>query len=154
MYTFRAAAVAITLLSAPALAIAQESDSTEIDISKIYEVNELVDGRPVLDSLPTLLDCPKFDPRNIRGDETTFSFERRPEIERGGGGVIEATLEYIVDRGGKVERRNIKVVRSSHREYERTLEYWVKECQYNPGKIGDTPVRVRMRRDVKLRLDR
>ena len=154
MSTLRTAAAALAVMIVPAMATAQESDSTTVDTKRIYEVGEIVNGRPVLDSVPTLLNCPKFNPQDLRGDETTFSFERAPTIERGGGGIIEATLEYIVDVGGKVERRNIKVVRSSHREYERSLEYWVRDCKYNPGKIGKTPVRVRVRRDVKLRIDR
>ena len=150
MRTLRTATAVLALLGAPALATAQESDSTTVDVSKIYEPDEVINGRPALDSL---LNCPKFDPRNISGNEMTFSFERAPEVEHGGG-VIEATLEYVVDRGGKVERRNIKVIRNTHREYERSLEYWVRDCRYNPGKIGETAVRVRLRRDVKLRVNR
>ena len=151
MRTRAIVALASLFLAIPATSSAQEEQRQEVDIKKIYDATDTLSTE--VDSLPVQLNCPKYDPKNVRGDATTFSFERRPELEAGGG-MVEATMELVIGRDGKVERRLINVVQTSDRRLDRSLEYWVRSCRYRPGMIGDEKVRVRILETFRHRLDR
>ncbi len=144
-------ALASAFLVIPAAASAQDDQPQKVDIEKIYDATDTLATE--VDSLPVQLNCPKYDPRDVSGDATTFSFERRPDLETGGG-MLEAMLEMVIGRDGKVERRLINVVEISDRRLERSIEYWVRTCRYKPGMIGGEKVRVRIRESFRHRLDR
>lgn len=136
----------------PGVGVAQEEAAETPDLDRVYTAADSVNGRPVLDSLPQLIDCPRFEPRDVRGDETTFSFERRPELERRPQH-LEATIEFVVRKDGKVDRRRIRVLRSTDSRLERSLEYWLRRCVYRPGKIGEHAVEVRLVERFEHRLN-
>jgi hypothetical protein len=137
-----------TLAAAPPLAAQQPADS--LDLRRIFSAADSANGKPLLDTLPELVMCPQFDARKIRGDETTFSFERRPTIDENAG-PVRVTLEFVVGTDGRVDRRTARVVRSGDNRLDRSFEYWVVDCRFHPGKIGDHKVRVRMQREWELR---
>jgi hypothetical protein len=103
-----------------------------------------------VDSLPDLIQCPDFDPRNIRGDASTFGFERRPVIEEQLP-PVKVTLEFVVGPGGRIEDRTVRVVRTTENRLNRSFEYWVKDCRFRPGKVRGHAVRVLMQREWEIR---
>ena len=137
-----------TLAAAPSLAAQQPADS--LDLRRTFSAADSLNGKPIVDTLPELITCPQFDARKIRGDETTFSFERRPAIESGAV-PVRVTLEFVVGTDGRIDRRTPRVVRSGDNRLDRSFEYWVVDCRFHPGKIGDHKVRVRMQREWELR---
>lgn len=126
----------------------QKADS--IDLRRVFSAADSVDGKAVVDTLPELLHCPQFDARRIRGDETTFSFERRPVIDQNTA-MVKVTLEFIVGTNGRIERHTARVVRSTDDRLNRSFEYWVVDCRFRPARIGAHPVRVRMQREWEIR---
>jgi hypothetical protein len=128
--------------------VAQQGTDT-LDLRRIFSATEEVNGRRVVDTLPELMVCPRFDSRSIRGDETTFSFERRPTIDANMP-PVRVTIEFVVGTNGRIERRTARVVRSSEERLSRSFEYWVMGCRFHPGKVGDRPVRVRMEREWEI----
>jgi hypothetical protein len=62
--------------------------------------------------------------------------------------------DFVVKEDGKVDRRNIRIIRSTDSRLEQSVEYWIRRCVYRPGMIGDHEVRVRMREKFDLRLNR
>ncbi len=135
------------MASASALPAQQTTDS--LDLGRIYLASDSSNGVPVVDTLPRLIQCPIFDPRNIRGDAATFSFERRPVVEEHMP-PVRVTLEFVVDQGGRVEQRTARVLRSSDDRLNRSFEYWVVDCRFRPGKIRGHAVRVKMQRDWEV----
>ncbi len=150
MRTTVAVALVSLAVAIPVTGLAQE-EQQEVDIEKIYDATDTLATE--VDSLPVELNCPKYDPREVRGDATTFSFERRPDLETGGG-MVEGVIEVVIGRDGKPERRLINVVEISDRRLERSIEYWARTCRYKPGMIGAEKVRVRVRQAFRHRLDR
>lgn len=140
--------VAGRLAGAPSLAAQQKADS--VDLRGVFSAADSVDGRPVVDSLPQLIQCPQFDARRIRGDATTFSFQRPPTIEDNMN-PVSVTLEFVVDKRGRVESHSARVLRSGDSRLDQSFEYWVADCRFQPGKVRGQPVRVRMQREWKLR---
>jgi hypothetical protein len=138
------------LLLVPAAALAQQP---ALDLNKVWTPADSVDGRPVLDSLPQLINCPRYDPKDVRGDESTFSFESRPELERLPA-AMEAEIEILVRKDGKIDSRRTKVVRSTDYRLDRSLEYWVQRCVFRPGMIGGEAVEVRMVRTFEIQIPR
>ncbi len=59
------------------------------------------------------------------------------------GGVV--WMEYSVDREGRVEESSIKVLCSTREEFEQPAVIARRRFRYNPGGLGDAPVRTRMR---------
>ena len=151
MRTRDVVALASLFLALPATGLAQEEQREKVDIKKIYDATDTLETE--VDSLPVQLNCPKYDPLNVRGDATTFSFERAPELEIGGG-MVEATIELVIGRDGKVERRLIDIVEITERRLARSLEYWVRTCRYRPGMIDGEKVRVRILERFRHRIDR
>jgi len=149
--TGRLALLSILLAVAGAAPAAAQQNPDTLDLKAIFDAADSVNGVPVVDTLPRLIDCPRFDQNTIRGSQETFSFERRPDLERRMG-PVEVTLEFVVGKDGKVERRHIRVIRISDNRLERPVEYWVRTCTFGPGKIGEHAVRVRMRREWKIDL--
>ena len=145
-------AAAAALLALPAMGVAQEAADT-LDLKRIFDARDSVAGRPVVDSLPQLINCPRFDPQQVRGDEMTFSFERRPELERYPQH-LQVEVEFVVRQDGKVDRRNLRIIRSTDSRLEQSVEYWIRRCVYRPGMIGEHKIRVRMREKFDLRLNR
>lgn len=135
------------LASAAPLPAQQEGDT--LDLRRIFSATEQLNGKPVLDTLPELMVCPRFDSRSIRGDETTFSFERRPVIDANMP-PVKVIIEFVVGTNGRIERRSARVVRSSEERLNRSFEYWVMGCRFRPGKVGDRPVRVRIEREWEI----
>ena len=133
--------VMFVVISQPAFA--QDTSTTQIDLRRVYTLADSAGGKPVLDTLPKLLNCPRYDPSKIRGDETTFSFERAPVVEQGPQ-VVRVTMEFIVNMDGQIDKKSIRVTENTHRDLSRSLEYWLPTCRYTAGKIGDQPVRVRL----------
>ena len=152
MRVYIALAIGLVCSMHPAAASAQVDRDT-LDLKQIFNAKDSVAGVPVIDSLPNEINCPRFDPDRIRGDESTFSFERRPELERRMG-PVEFTLEFVVGKNGKVERRFTRVIRTNNRALNRTFEYWVQSCVFKPGKIGEEAVRVRMEKSWSFTLNR
>jgi hypothetical protein len=143
------AAILIGVLAVvPALVAQRPADS--LDLRRVFSAADTLEGRRVLDTFPELLHCPQFDARKVRGDETTFSFERPPTIESNMG-LVRVTLEFVVGTNGRVETHTARVVRSADSRLNRSFEYWVADCRFKPGKIGARTVRVRMQREWELR---
>lgn len=146
--------IALTALVAlPAAAQEPQEQQPAFDLNKVWTPADSVNGQRVLDSLPQLINCPRFDPQDVRGDETTFSFESRPELERLPQN-MEAEIEILINKDGKIDRRRTQVVRSTDYRMDRSLEYWVQRCVFRPGKIGDEPVQVRMVRTFEIEFAR
>jgi hypothetical protein len=139
--------VVALLARAPALPAQQPADT--LDLGRIYSASDSSNGAPVVDTLPRLIQCPLFDPRHIRGDAATFSFERRPVVEEHMP-PVRVTLEFVVDPGGRVEQHTARVVRSSDDRLNRSFEYWVRDCRFRPGKIRGHAVRVQMQREWEI----
>lgn len=135
------------MATAPRLPAQQATDT--LNLGRIYAAGDSSNGAPVVDTLPQLMQCPMFDPKTIRGDAATFSFERRPVVEEHMP-PVRVTLEFVVDQGGRVEQRTARVLRSSDDRLNRSFEYWVTDCRFRPGKIRGHAVRVKMQRDWEV----
>jgi len=135
------------MAQAPALSAQQTADT--LDLGRIYLAADSINGAPVVDSLPRLMQCPIFDPTKIRGDAATFSFERLPRVEEHMP-PVRVTMEFVVDQGGRVEQRTARVLRSSDDRLNRSFEYWVIDCRFRPGRIRGHAVRVRMQREWEV----
>lgn len=144
------AVAALALLAWPTASAQVDPDT--LDLNETFNAWDSIGGRPLLDSLPQLIDCPKFDPTQIRGDASTFSFERRPELERLPQRQLFVELEFVVRRDGKVDRRRIRVRSSSDSRLDQSVQYWVRGCVFRPGYIGEHKVKVKMRRRWELQL--
>ncbi len=142
----------LALTLCPVAASAQVDPDT-LDLKQIFDARDSVAGLPLIDSLPEEINCPRFDPDRIRGDVSTFSFERRPELDRRMG-PVEFTLEFVVGKDGKVERRFTRVIRTNNSALNRTFEHWVQTCVFTPGMIGEHAVRVRMEKSWTFTLNR
>lgn len=59
------------------------------------------------------------------------------------GGVV--WMEFIVDREGRVEESSIRVLCSTSEEFAQPAVIARRRFRYNPGVLGDAPVRTRMR---------
>lgn len=59
------------------------------------------------------------------------------------GGVV--WMEFIVDRDGRVDESSIKVLCSTRDEFEQPATIARRRFRYNPGVLGDAPVRTRVR---------
>ena len=140
--------ILICTVAAAPLAAQQQTDS--LDLRQTFSAADSVNGKPVVDTLPELTMCPQFDARKVRGDETTFSFERPPVIDPATG-PVRVTIEFVVGTDGRVDHRTARVVRSSDSRLDRSFEYWVVDCRFHPGKIGEHKVRVRMQREWEIR---
>jgi hypothetical protein len=130
--------------------VAAQQRADSIDLRRIFVAGDSANGKGVVDTLPELIQCPQFDARRIRGDETTFSFERRPVIDPNMGPVT-VTIEFVVGTNGRIEPHTARVVRSTEDRLNRSFEYWVIDCRFHPGKIGGHTVRVRMSREWEIR---
>lgn len=133
---------------APRLAAQQPTDT--LDLRRIFSVADSADGAPLVNPLPRLLQCPQFDARNVRGDATTFTFERRPVIDRNAPPVT-VKIEFVVGTDGRIEPRTARVVQSTDNRLNQSFEYWVMDCRFRPGKVHDQAVRVRMQRQWDIR---
>ena len=133
---------------APALAAQQQADT--LDLRRVFAASDSVNGVPVVDTLPFLLQCPQFDARNVRGDASTFSFQRRPVLDPSMPPVT-VTIEFVVGIDGRIESRTARVVRSTDNRLNQSFEYWVMECRFRPGRTHGHPVRVRMQRQWEIR---
>lgn len=132
-----------------ALAQAQQP-ADSLDLRKVFSAADSAGGVPVVDTLPRLLQCPQFDARNVRGDATTFSFERRPVIDANAPPVT-VTIEFVVGVDGRIEPRTARVVRTTDNRLSQSFEYWVMDCRFRPGRIHGHAVRVRMQREWEIR---
>ncbi len=144
--------VALLALGLPAGAAGQVDPDT-LDLKAVFDAADSVAGVPVVDTLPELINCPRYDPSRVRGGAETFSFERQQQLEQHIG-PVEFTLEFVVGKDGKVERRQVRVLRSNEHRLNRTFEFWVRTCAFKPGKIGPHEVRVRMVRTWRYDLFR
>lgn len=133
---------------APALAAQQPTDT--LDLRRIFSAADSAGGRPVVDTLPRLLQCPQFDARNVRGDASTFSFERRPVLDPNMPPVT-VTIEFVVGVDGRIEPRTARVVRTTDNRLNQSFEYWVMDCRFRAGRIHGHTVRVRMQRQWEIR---
>ena len=149
MRTLNTLVLAISLAGLGSAAAAQDQAETP-DLDKIYNATDLLGEDPILDSLPVEINCPQYDPRKVRGGADQFSFEQTPTLDRGPQRV-EATIEFVVRTDGRIERKQTRVIRSTDRRYDRSLEYWIRTCRFRPGKIGEHAVRVRMQKTWRLR---
>ncbi len=136
------------MAAAPALPAQQQADT--VDLRRIFSATDSMNGAPVVDTLPQLMQCPQFDARNIRGDPTVFTFERRPVVEEHMVPVT-VTLEFVVGPDGRIEQRTARVVRTTDNRLNRSFEYWVMDCRFRPGRIRGHAVRVRMQREWEIR---
>lgn len=59
------------------------------------------------------------------------------------GGVV--WMEFIVDRDGRVDESSIKVLCSTRDEFVQPATIARRRFRYNPGVLGDAPVRTRVR---------
>lgn len=59
------------------------------------------------------------------------------------GGVV--WMEFIVDREGRVEESSIRVLCSTREEFAQPAMIARRRFRYNPGVLGDAPVRTRVR---------
>ena len=149
MRTLSVLVLAISLAGLGSAAVAQEQAEPP-DLDKIYNATDLLDAYPILHSLPVEINCPQYDPRKVRGGADQFSFEQTPTLDRGPQ-QIEATIEFVVRTDGRIESKQTKVIRSTDRRYDQSLEYWIRTCRFRPGKIGEHAVRVRMQKSWRLR---
>jgi hypothetical protein len=133
---------------APALAAQQPADS--IDLRRIFLAADSVNGAPVVDTLPRLLQCPQFDARKVRGDASTFSFQRRPVVDPDAPPVT-VTIAFVVGVDGRIEPRTAHVVRTTDNQLNQSFEYWVMDCRFRAGKIRGHAVRVSMQRQWEIR---
>ena len=133
---------------APVLAAQQPADS--LDLRRIFSATDSANGAPVVDTPPQLLQCPQFDARNVRGDASTFSFERRPVLDPNMP-PVHVTIEFVVGMDGRIEPRTARVVETTDNRLNQSFEYWVMDCRFRPGRIHGHPVRVRMQRDWDIR---
>lgn len=144
------ASVILTGMAALTPVLSAQEQADTLDLRQIFDAADSVDGRPIVDTLPELISCPQFDARNVRGDETTSSIERRPVIESRMG-PVRFTMEFVVGANGRIERRTPQIVTTTDDRLDRSFEYWVMGCRFRPGKIGDHAVRVRMQREWSIR---
>ncbi len=140
--------IVIGLLAGAAALPAQQQADT-LDLRRIHSATDSRNGAPVVDTLPRLMQCPEVDARNVRGDPSTFSFERRPTIEERMPPVT-VTLEFVIGLDGRIDQRTARVVRTTDDRLNRSLEYWVMDCRFRPGKIRGHAVRVRMQRESEV----
>jgi hypothetical protein len=147
--TLLGTAVLFGAVSLPSTLSAQQTPDRP-DLGKIFSAADSVNGAPVVDTLPELISCAQFDVRNIRGDETTFSFEHPPAIDEHTP-PVSVTLEFVVGTDGRIERRSVIVRRTTNHDLDRSIEYWVVGCRFRPGKIGVHAVRVKMEHQWDLR---
>ena len=62
------------------------------------------------------------------------------------------TLEFVVDTLGRVEPQSVRVVRSSHAEFENAAIDVIVESVYRPGRIRGRAVRVLVQQEIGFRL--
>ncbi len=141
--------VIVVAIAPPGLA--QDTQVGQVDLGRIYTIADSVGGRPILDTVPKLINCPRYDPARVRGDETTFSFERAPVVDQGPQ-IIRVTIEFILNMDGKIDKMSIRIIETTHSELNRSLEYWLPTCRYKAGKIGDQTVRVRLTEKYEHRI--
>lgn len=147
-YALAPGLAALMVLAALPLAAQQSPDT--LDLRRIFSATDSVHGAPLVDPLPDLMQCPQFDARNVRGDATTFGFERRPVVEENMP-PIRVTIEFVVGTNGRIEPRTARVIRASDDRLNRSIEYWVMDCRFHPGKVRGQAVRIRMQREWELR---
>lgn len=149
----RTIAITVGLLLLGTVTTAAQVDPDTLDLKEVFNAADSIMGVPVVDTLPEIINCPQYDPSRVRGDASTFSFERTPELESSGG-MVEFILEFVVGKDGKVERGRTTVIRTNTRELERQFPYWVQTCSFKPGKIGEHEVRVRMEHEWRYQISR
>ena len=59
-------------------------------------------------------------------------------------------MQFIVDTTGRVERRSLQVLESTHREFEEPARQSVAEALFLPAKLGRTPVRQLTRQPISF----
>jgi hypothetical protein len=149
----RTIAIAVGLLLLGTVTTTAQVDPDTLDLKDIFNAADSIMDVPVVDTIPTIINCPQYDPDRVRGDASTFSFESRPELESTGG-LVEFLLEFVVGKDGKVERGRTRVIRTNTPQLERQFPYWVQTCSFKPGKIGEHEVRVRMEHEWRYQINR
>lgn len=133
-----------------------EPAGVPIEPGRVYTLADSLNGRPLVTTPPSVLDCPRYDPsqrptRQRVGDR----YEREGHLGMEGVPTkIEAVLELVIGLDGKAERKLTKVLRTTDRRMDDEVISWVHACQFHPGRIGEKPVRVRIEFPMTLEIRR
>jgi TonB family protein len=63
-------------------------------------------------------------------------------------------LEFVIGADGRVERRSIRVLATVHPDFVPLASDLAMSCRYQPGRINDRPVRVRVQQPLNFRSGR
>jgi hypothetical protein len=124
-------------------------DLDSIDIARTFTLADTVDGRRIVTTRPKLINCPRYDPRE-RANRARINdrYEREQQFERAPLN-IQALLEIVIGTDGKVRAKEIRVLRTNDSRADKQIVQWVQSCVFEPGKVGDRAVTVRIEFPVK-----
>jgi hypothetical protein len=120
-----------------------------VDINRTFTLADTVGGHRVVTKAPKLVNCPRYDPQE-RPNRSRINdrYEREQQWERAPMN-IDAILEVVIGTDGKVRSKEIRVLRTNDHRADKAIMQWVQSCFFEPGKVGDRDVTVRMEFPVK-----
>jgi hypothetical protein len=120
-----------------------------VDINRIFTLADTVGGRRVVTKAPKLVNCPRYDPQE-RPNRSRINdrYEREQRFERAPLN-IDALLEIVVGTDGQVRSKETRVLKTNDHRADKAIMQWVQSCFFEPGKVGDADVTVRMEFTVK-----
>ena len=107
-----------------------EGGTGPVDLTQVY-------AEAVVDERPERISCPAMQyPRMLQ----------QAGIE---GSVL---LQFVVGTAGRVERGSVEIIRSDHRQFERSARDLITRCLFRPGRVRADAVRVLVQMPINFTL--
>ncbi|MFQ6047278.1 MAG: energy transducer TonB [Gemmatimonadales bacterium] len=108
----------------------EEGGTGPVDLTQVF-------AEAVVDEPPERISCPAMQyPRMLQ----------QAGIE---GSVL---LQFVVGADGRVERGSVEIIRSDHRQFERSARDLITRCLFRPGRVRASAVRVLVQMPINFTL--